>query len=81
MTNEKLLNRKINESGKKKGYLAERCGLSRQGFYNCIKGKSDFDAGHITVLCEELSIKSLREKESIFFAKSDSLNESNTPNA
>lgn len=76
MTNEKLLNRKIKESGKKKVYLAKRCNLSTMGFYNCIKNKSDFKVSHIDVLCEELNITSLREKDSIFFAKGDSLNES-----
>ena len=27
MTNQELLEKKINESGKKKGYLAKKCGL------------------------------------------------------
>lgn len=69
MTNEILLGKKIAESGKKKGYLAEKCGLSRQGFLNCIKNKAQFNATHISILCEELNITSLEEKDVIFFAK------------
>ena len=69
MTNTKLLEKKIKESGKKKGYLAERCGLSRAGFRNCELNKAEFTASHIDTLCVELEITSLREKEAIFFAK------------
>lgn len=69
MTNEKLLEIKITESGKKKSYLASKCGLSRMGFFNCIKNRAKFNAEHINTLCEELNITSLKEKESIFFVK------------
>ena len=68
LTNRKLLERKIAESGKKKGYLAEKCGLSRTGFLNCIKGDALFNTSHIKILCDELNITSLNERESIFFA-------------
>jgi len=69
MINKKLLDKKIADSGKKKGYLAEKCGLSRQGFLNCLKGDALFNTSHIKVLCDELYITSLKEKEAIFFAK------------
>ncbi len=68
MTNKLLLEEKIAESGKKKGYLADKCGLSRTGFLNCVKGTALFNTSHINILCEELNITSLKEKESIFFA-------------
>ena len=68
MTNQILLEKKIKESGKKKGYLAKKCGLSRTGFLNCIKGDALFNASHIKILCVELNITNLKEKESIFFA-------------
>jgi hypothetical protein len=71
MTNEKLLEQKIAESGKKKGYLASKCGLSRQGFKNCVKGDAMFNTSHIKILCAELNITSLEEREAIFFAGSD----------
>ena len=68
MTNQKLLEKKIEESGKKKGYLAKKCGLSRMGFLNCIKGDALFNTSHIKILCEELNITNLEEREAIFFA-------------
>lgn len=68
MTNKELLEQKIAASGKKKGYLAHKCGLSRQGFLNCVKGDAEFKTSHIKILCEELNILKLEEKEAIFFA-------------
>lgn len=76
MTNEKLLKKAIQESGKKVGFLADRCHLSRQGFQNCVKNKARFNTFHIEVLCDELSINTLQDKDAVFFATSDSLNES-----
>lgn len=70
MTNEKLLEEKILQSGKKKKYLAEKCGLSVQGFRNCCTNKAEFKAGHIKILCDELNITSLKEQKAIFFAES-----------
>lgn len=77
MTNTELLEKKIQESGKKKGFLAKKCGLSLAGFYNCCNNKAEFKASHIDVLCDELSITDLNEKQAIFFAKSDAYNASN----
>ena len=68
MTNKELLEEKITKSGKKKGYLAKKIGLSRMGFYNCLNNKAEFDASHIKVLSAELNITSLRERDAIFFA-------------
>lgn len=70
LTNTEVLERKIRESGLKKGYLAEKCGLSRAGFRNCELNKAEFTVSQVNTLCEELGITSLREKEIIFFAKS-----------
>ena len=69
MNNTKLLENKIKESGKKKNYLAKKCGLSYAGFRNCVLNKAEFKAKQIDILCSELNITSLTEKESIFFAK------------
>ena len=68
MTNTELLEKKILESGKKKTYLAEKIGLSYGGFRNCITNKAEFKSSHINILCEELHIEDLEEKEAIFFA-------------
>ena len=76
MTNQGLLEQKIEQSGKKKGYLAKKCGLSRQGFRNCMIGDAYFNASHIKILCTELNINSLKEKEAIFFAQCDVFNTS-----
>lgn len=69
MTNKKRLEEKIAMSGKKKGHLSKKCGLSHQGFLNCINGKAEFNARQIQALCDELNITSLKEKDAIFFAK------------
>ena len=69
MTNQKLLEDKIEKSGKKKSYLAKKCGLSRAGFRNCVTNKAEFKTSQVDTLCIELGITSLREKEAIFFVK------------
>lgn len=66
-TNTELLEAKIKQSGKKKAYLAEKCGLSLAGFRNCCINKAEWKARHIQILCVELNITDLREKEAIFF--------------
>lgn len=68
MTNTELLEAKIQASGKKKKYLAEKCGLTPQGFRNCCINKSEFKISHIKILCAELGITKLTEKEAIFYA-------------
>jgi hypothetical protein len=69
MTNTKLLEAKIAESGKKKKYLAEKVNLTYAGFRNCCLNKAEFKASQIEILCAELGITSLKEKNDIFFAK------------
>jgi DNA-binding XRE family transcriptional regulator len=64
-TNE--LERIIKESGLKKSYIAKVVGLSRQGLNNKINNKSPFTSTHISILCDLLKIKSLKDKERIFF--------------
>jgi hypothetical protein len=69
MTNTELLEKRISDSGKKKGFLAEKVGLSRAGFRNCMVNKAEFTASQIDILCEELNITSLKDRFAIFFAK------------
>ena len=69
MNNTKLLEDKIKDSGKKVTYLAKKCNLSYAGFRNCVVNKAEFKSSHIDILCEELNVRSLTEKEAIFFAK------------
>ena len=68
VTNTELFEKKVRECGKKKGFLAQQCGLSRAGFRNCVTNKAEWTASQIDILCKELSITSLREKDAIFFA-------------
>jgi len=67
MTNTEMLKQKIAESGKKRCYLAAKLGMSMQGLRNCIMNKAEFKASHINILCEELNITDLKEKEAVFF--------------
>ncbi len=69
MTNLELLEEKIAQSGKKKSYLAEKVGLTLAGFRNCCTNKSEFRTGQVHILCQELNIESLEEKQAIFFAE------------
>ena len=68
MTNTALLNEAIKESGKKKIYLAERIGVSKQQFNNLCNNRAQFKAEQIQILCEELGINLTRMKV-IFFAR------------
>ena len=77
MNNTELLENKIAESGKKKSYLAKKVGLSSAGFRNCIINKAEFRVSQVDILCEELNITSLKERDAIFFAKQGSFNEPN----
>lgn len=67
MTNTTLLKAKIDASGYKMKYIANRIGLSYQGFLNKIRNKTDFTAPEIKSLCELLHIGT-KEMEQIFFA-------------
>lgn len=69
MTNTALLNKAIRKSGLKKSYLADKIGLSPAGFCNCLNNRAEFKASQINILCDLLGIKSLEEKEKIFFAE------------
>lgn len=68
MTNVELLKEKIEASGKKRCYLAQKLGLSKQGFKNLCDGKSQFRTEQVKIMCLELGIIDLAEKEAIFFA-------------
>ena len=68
MTNTKLLEELIEKSGLKKSYIAKAIGLSAYGFAKKIRNESEFKTSEINGLCEILHIKSLEEKELIFFA-------------
>lgn len=66
MINTQYLMDLIEKSGKKIGYLADKLGLSRAGFYKKIHGKSSFTEKEATILCEELGVTTLSERKKIF---------------
>jgi DNA-binding Xre family transcriptional regulator len=62
-----LLEDIISESGKKKTYLANQIGISVQNLRMKISNKSDFKSNEVAILCQELGITRLTDKEKIFF--------------
>ena len=69
MVNTELLERAIRDSGKRKTYLAEKIGCTIQSFRMRCTNKYDFKSSAIDILCNELGISKLTDKERIFFAK------------
>lgn len=59
----------ISDSGKKKSYLADKIGCSRQYFRMKCRNEAPFTLNEANILCEELEITKLTEKEKIFFSK------------
>lgn len=68
MVNTEVLEDKIKQSGKKKEFLAQQCGITRQSLTSKIRNDSQFTVDQVIVLCRELNITSLSEKDKIFFA-------------
>lgn len=66
MGNPLYLEEAITASGKKKGYLAERLGITRQTFLKKSKDPSAFTNLQTEILCEELNITKLSDKQKIF---------------
>lgn len=73
MTNSEALRELISTKGFKLKFVAEHIGLSPYGFNLKMQNKQEFKTSEIVALCELLEIKSLEEKEKIFFAKKDDL--------
>lgn len=69
MTNTAALADKIKKSGLKRGYIADKLGLSYHWLDQKIKNKVAFKAFEIQILCEILDITDLEEKDAIFFAR------------
>lgn len=69
MTNTKMLQKIIEESGLKINFIADFVGISRQALWNKINNVSQFNQYEIERLCDILKITSLKTKEAIFFAK------------
>jgi hypothetical protein len=68
VTNTEKLNIYIQASGLKKSYIAMKLGINPATLARKINSVQEFRAREITALCELLDIKTLAEKEAIFFA-------------
>jgi hypothetical protein len=68
MTNTELLRRRITSSGYKLTFIAQKCGLTYQGFLNKLNNESEFRSGEIMAIRELLNIP-CDEADEIFFAQ------------
>jgi transcriptional regulator with XRE-family HTH domain len=68
VTNRELLEEKINQKGLKKGFLAEKIGVSRATFSALLRNESEFKVSQIRTLCELLGIDDDETMKAIFFA-------------
>lgn len=69
MVDTQLLEDVISRSGKKKGSLADRLGITIQTFRLKCKNVYPFTTDEVTDLCDELHITRLSDKERIFFKR------------
>lgn len=67
MTDTELLKQCIQESGLKKGKLAELLGISKQALSAKLQGRREFKASEIQTLCQVLGIHDAGMKDKIFF--------------
>lgn len=67
MTNTTLLRKKINESGYKLRFIAQKVGISYQGLSNKINNQREFKANEIQILYDLLKLTE-EERVKIFFA-------------
>lgn len=68
MIDSKKLNRKINASGMKRKYIAEKLGLSPYGLSKKISNENEFKVSEVEKICNILNMTA-DEREDIFFAK------------
>lgn len=68
MVNTAMLNKRIDESGLKRGYIANELNMSRQSLFAKVNNSTEFLSSEVQQLCKILGITVLAEKEAIFFA-------------
>lgn len=69
MTNTKLLREKIEESGLKLCYIAEKLHISDRALSMKIENQTQFKSSEIVQLSELLQIKTAEEREQIFLTQ------------
>lgn len=73
MTDSVALKELIKSRGLKLKYVAKQLGLTSYGFSLKLNNRQEFKTSEIVALCKLLDIKSLKEKESLFFKNKDDL--------
>ena len=68
MTNIKLLNLKIEQSGLKQNYIAKKMNISPQSLYNKTKGLRDFTVDEMQKISFILNLSD-KDNKKIFFTK------------
>ena len=68
MTNTELLEELIEKSGKKKGHIAEKAGMSLAWFRACSVNKGEFRESQMHAIAEELGIEEPALFMAVFFA-------------
>lgn len=69
MTNTELLNLYIQKSGLKKAHIAMVAGIPQASFSRKINNERNFTPEEIVTLCKLLGIKTLKERDAVFFAE------------
>lgn len=69
MTNRKLLEQLIRDSGLKKSHIAEYLGVSRAGLSNLLRGRSEFRETQMQKLCQLLQLNEA-QRTALFFGQS-----------
>jgi len=69
MVNTQLLDAAIQKSGRSKTYLASKLNMTLQTFRLKRLNISPFNTDDVETLCKELEIKTLTQRDRIFFAK------------
>ena len=73
MTDSDALKKLIKSRGLKLKYVADYLGLTSYGFALKLNNKQELKTSEVAALCELLEIKSLKEKEALFFKLKDDL--------
>ena len=66
MTDTALLIKKIDDSGLKKGYIAEKINMTYANFWRMLESGAEFKPSQINVLCDLLRIEDPEERKQIF---------------
>lgn len=69
MTNTEEIRKLIKNKGLKLSYIASQIGLSPRAFTLKLENKYSFTVEEVAKLCDVLEIKSLKERDRLFFAQ------------